>query len=120
MGIVFNIQRASFHDGPGIRTVVFLKGCKLSCIWCHNPESISFLPQSMDHEVVGKKMTVDEVMSVVMLDNDYYQNSGGGITISGGEPMAQPDFTREILMTAKKKTSKYLYRNKRVCPKKAF
>ena len=150
-GTVFNIQKFSINDGPGIRTTVFLKGCPLDCIWCHNPESKSIKPEifyddrkciscgacmaacSLDGhsfgaeghimnrsrciscgscanacvtkalEVAGEEKTVDEVMAEVMKDKAFYDNSGGGITLSGGEPMAQFEFTLELLKAAKEK-----------------
>lgn len=144
-GSVFNIQRFSIHDGPGIRTTVFLKGCNLRCAWCHNPESrsprqeIQFFPQKcvlckkcievcpqgaftindagvklFDRSVcdgcglcvancyydalvyVAKTMTVEQVVEEVLKDADYYRTSGGGMTISGGEPMLQKDFIRAV------------------------
>jgi pyruvate formate lyase activating enzyme len=145
-GWVFNIQRFSVHDGPGIRTTVFLKGCPLRCLWCDNPESqraepqIVFwdercigcdaclavcsqsaiiadeagrkqvLPERCDWcgrcleecyaealEQIGRLMTVDEVLSVVEEDRPFYEESGGGVTLSGGEPMAQPGFSQRLL-----------------------
>lgn len=105
-GIVFDIQRFALHDGPGIRTTVFLKGCPLRCLWCHNPESQQFEPQvSIDREkpgsedavkVIGTRMSVADVMREVQSDYDYYLNSGGGMTVSGGEPMAQFPFALEL------------------------
>lgn len=148
-GIVFDIQRCSLHDGPGIRTTVFLKGCPLSCEWCHNPESQSFNPQlgyfnekcqgcrlcesvcresvhqfEGEHHVVnhkrctacgkcvdicpskalkiyGQKVTVDEIIKIVLLDQTYYEETGGGLTISGGEPLSQLLFTKCLLIAAK-------------------
>lgn len=150
-GLVFNIQRFSIHDGPGIRTTVFLKGCSLRCFWCHNPESISTLPQVQffpqkcigcgkcfqicpvhahiiaDGErlfkrelcihcgrctevcyaealvMSGRYMTVSEVMDEVMKDKAFYDNSGGGVTFSGGEALLQMDFIRELLVESKNK-----------------
>jgi len=101
-GIVFDIQRSSLHDGPGIRTTIFLKGCVLRCAWCHNPESQKLAPQIGESgKVYGRRMTVGEVMDVVELDRAYYAQSGGGITLSGGEPTVQFDFCQSLLRTAK-------------------
>lgn len=107
-GIVFNIQHFSIHDGPGIRTTVFLKGCPLRCPWCANPESQKKKPEQMltadgkSFETVGQVKTVDEVMDEVLKDIDFYEESGGGITLSGGEIFAQFDFALAILKAAKK------------------
>ena len=101
-GVVFNIQRFTLHDGPGIRTTIFLKGCPLQCVWCHNPEAINRSPETdTAGHVIGKAMTVDEVMAVVEKDRRYYENSNGGVTFSGGEPTAQFKFLMELLMTAR-------------------
>lgn len=149
-GLVFNIQRFSVHDGPGIRTTVFLKGCPLSCRWCANPESQSPKPQLMVRDLkchacgacaavcpqkairfddggkryidwqrcnqcldcvhvclfgaltaVGTQMTSEEVIEEVAKDRAFYRNSGGGVTFSGGEPLGQPDFLREVMATLK-------------------
>lgn len=148
-GMVFDIQRFCTHDGPGIRTVVFLKGCPLSCAWCHNPESKSpsrelfYNPQlcigcgncvadcpSDAHtlvngvhefdrakcrlslrcaercysgalEVVGRETSVEDVLAEVVKDRIFYEQSGGGMTLSGGEPMSQFTFTRGLLELAK-------------------
>lgn len=150
-GTIFNIQKFSVNDGPGIRTTVFMKGCPLRCLWCHNPESNSAkqelfydprkciscgacaavcekgchifdenghtysriecvrcgkcvsacMPGAL--EAVGNEKTVEEVMADVMKDEVFYENSGGGITLSGGEPMMQFDFTYELLKAAKEK-----------------
>ena len=149
MGRIFNIQRFSVNDGPGIRTTVFLKGCPLNCVWCHNPESKSektelfynyekctscrkcaavckngcHLFEGEKHifdrkkctvcgkcadqcltgalETVGYDRTADEVIAEVLKDKDFYDNSGGGMTLSGGEPLLQFDFTYELLKKAK-------------------
>lgn len=107
-GIVFDIQRFSLHDGPGIRTTVFFKGCPLRCIWCHNPESWLMQPEWMTGKdevgyrpkLTGREMSVAEVMEEVRADKSYYLNSGGGLTVSGGEPMLQLDFLAYLLEEA--------------------
>lgn len=144
-GLVFNVQRFSTEDGPGIRTTVFLKGCPLKCAWCHNPESISPLPQlvwyaqrciaardcldacpnkalrltpegmkidrekcevcgacaevcpTLALEVIGKRRTADDLLAEVLRDKPFYDNSGGGVTLSGGEPLAQREFVLEFI-----------------------
>lgn len=104
-GRIFDIQRYSIHDGPGIRTLVFLKGCVLRCRWCCNPESQEYAIQTMkqggEEKIVGQDVTVGEVMETVLKDRLYYRRTGGGITLSGGECLCQPDFTRELLKAAK-------------------
>ena len=106
-GIIFNIQHFSIHDGPGIRTTVFLKGCPLRCPWCSNPESQRMNPEPMLDAVTkapgttGQEKTVDEIIDEVMKDIDFYEESGGGVTISGGEGMVQPDFVKALLAKLK-------------------
>lgn len=103
MGIIFNIQKFCVNDGPGIRTTVFFKGCPLRCRWCHNPESQSCEQETMfENEMCGKQMTVQEVLGEVLKDKIFYENSGGGLTLSGGEPLMQFDFAYELLKEAKK------------------
>ena len=90
---ISDIQHFSVGDGPGIRTTVFLKGCNLRCPWCHNPETISPEAVTLTYKkanktvTYGRTMTVDEVVAEVMEDIDFYRQSGGGVTISGGEPL---------------------------------
>lgn len=104
-GRIFDIQRFSVHDGPGIRTIVFLKGCFLRCRWCCNPESQSFEIQEMTQagktKICGRDVTVSEVMEEVEADRIYYQRSGGGMTLSGGESLGQPEFAAALLRAAK-------------------
>jgi pyruvate formate lyase activating enzyme len=100
-GIIFNIQRFSVNDGPGIRTTVFLKGCPLSCNWCHNPEGISNKIQTHNGETFGKKITAEDLFTEINKDRVFYDQSGGGATFSGGEPLAQPDFLYENIERCK-------------------
>lgn len=148
-GIVFDIQRYSIHDGPGIRTTVFLKGCPLRCYWCQNPESQAVQPEILQNKsactlcgrcvdicvkgvnslagkharldrsrcvgcekcvkgctakartLKGKEMTVDEVLEIVLKDRAFYDNSGGGVTLSGGDPTMQPEFALQLLRRSK-------------------
>lgn len=147
---VFEIKRFAVHDGDGIRTTVFLKGCPLKCVWCHNPEGISGKPQLayyahkcigcgacatvcptgahrftdaghiFDHTkctacgncvencfsdaliLYGKEMTVEQLLPVLLEDREFFENSGGGVTISGGECLVQADFCAELLKALKK------------------
>lgn len=105
-GYISNIQRYSIHDGPGIRTTVFFKGCPLRCGWCSNPETQKLLPEEMMDLKQGKKVitgeekSVEDVIEIVCRDKVFYQESNGGITLSGGEALLQPEFARAILDTA--------------------
>jgi len=113
-GLIFDIKRFTVHDGPGIRTTVFFKGCPLRCWWCHNPESQDFKSEQSIRRLIlsGKKiektettgilMTVDEVMKEVMLDRMFYEESGGGVTFSGGEPLMQGAFLLDLLTECKR------------------
>ncbi|MDS5813677.1 glycyl-radical enzyme activating protein [Streptococcus pneumoniae] len=106
-GIIFNIQHFSIHDGPGIRTTVFLKGCPLRCPWCSNPESQRMKPEKMKDAqrekftLVGEEKTVEEIITEVLKDKEFYEESGGGLTLSGGEIFAQFEFAKAILKLAK-------------------
>lgn len=104
-GRIFDIQRYSIHDGTGIRTICFLKGCVLRCKWCCNPESQEYGIQEMivrgKPKTVGQDITVAEVMEIVERDRAYYNRSGGGLTLSGGESLCQPEFARDLLRAAK-------------------
>jgi pyruvate formate lyase activating enzyme len=103
-GKIFDIQKFSTHDGPGIRTIVFLKGCVLRCRWCCNPESQSFETETLirggKEVTMGEIVTAGEVIDNVMRDLPYYRRSGGGLTLSGGEAMCQPDFAEALLIEA--------------------
>ncbi len=104
-GRIFDIQKFSIHDGPGIRTIVFLKGCVLRCRWCCNPESQHYAVETMIQngrpKTVGYDTTVGEVMEEVVKDMPYYRRSGGGVTLSGGESLCQPDFAAALLRTCR-------------------
>ncbi|MBQ7371510.1 MAG: glycyl-radical enzyme activating protein [Blautia sp.] len=106
-GRIFDIQRYSIHDGPGIRTIVFLKGCVLRCRWCCNPESQEYKIQTMmvagEEKVMGRDVTVREMIAEVEKDRPYYYRSGGGMTLSGGECLCQPAFARDLLRAAKER-----------------
>ncbi len=150
-GVILDIQKFSIHDGPGIRTTVFLKGCPLNCLWCHNPESKNFNPQlsydinkctmcgkcetvcpvkahkfeknihHIDYSVCtlcgkcieacpagslsiyGKVMSVDEIIKEVEKDKTFFDNTGGGITISGGEPLSRIEFASALAKAAKER-----------------
>lgn len=107
-GIITDIHRTSVVDGPGLRTTVFLKGCPLRCLWCHNPETQRHgIEPMLDTDspagttpvprFYGKKVTVEDVVREVVKDRAYYEATGGGVTVSGGEPLAQPEFAMGIL-----------------------
>lgn len=100
-GRIFDIQRYSIHDGPGIRTIVFLKGCPLRCRWCCNPEGQNYKIEEMnvngEKKIYGEDITVEELIPKLISDEFYFRRSGGGITLSGGECLAQPDFAPHLL-----------------------
>ena len=118
--VIFNIMRYSVHDGPGIRTTVFFKGCPLTCKWCHNPESIEQKPQQIFNpnkcikcghcddcptgarETIGYEITVLELMKEINKDILFFEQSGGGVTFSGGEPLSQAEFLLEALSQCRK------------------
>lgn len=105
VGRIFDIQRFSVHDGLGVRTIVFLKGCPLRCLWCCNPESQSRECQRMRTQDgvkdIGRDVTVGEVMEELVRDRPYFRRSGGGLTLSGGEALAQPGFALALLRSAR-------------------
>ena len=97
-GIIFSIEEFSPFDGPGIRTTVFLKGCPLCCAWCHNPEGLSFAPQVLSNgRRSGERYTPEALTAKLLKNADILRASGGGVTFSGGEPLAQPEFLLECL-----------------------
>ena len=100
--VVFDVEHFATKEGPGIRTAVFLKGCPLRCMWCHNPESwnpkIETYP---DGTVIGRERTVGDVLEEVARDKAFYDASGGGLTVSGGEPLYRGQFVRELFARAK-------------------
>ncbi len=101
MGIITQVQRFSVFDGPGIRTAVFLKGCPLRCRWCHNPECLSMeIQEHVKPSLAGQTTTVAQVMEEVLRDKAYY-DADGGLTITGGEPLMQADFSAALLNAAK-------------------
>lgn len=107
-GRIFNVQRFSIHDGPGVRTIVFLKGCPLRCRWCCNPEGQGWETETLrlggTEKTAGRDVTVAEVLAEVERDRVYYARSGGGgITLSGGECLAQPAFATALLTAAKER-----------------
>ena len=121
---LMEIERFSINDGPGIRTVVFLKGCPLHCPWCANPESQSPKPQQMrkNGELVwvGHPINIDEVMAVLERDADYYANSGGGITFSGGECMMHGKRLLQMLQACKQRGWHTAIETSGMAPTKTF
>ncbi|MGN0564119.1 MAG: radical SAM protein [Candidatus Heritagella sp.] len=118
--LITDIQRCSVHDGPGIRTTVFFKGCPLHCVWCHNPECIRFEPETLYYPekcigcgmcdsgcysgarvICGKAMTAGEILEQILLDKPYYGEEGG-VTFSGGEALSQPAIVKEVIALCKK------------------
>jgi pyruvate formate lyase activating enzyme len=109
-GLIFSIKKYAIHDGPGIRVTFFMKGCPMSCWWCHNPEGISAektIVERVDRigdkefrkmEPVGKEYTVDQIVEIADRESVFFEHSGGGITFSGGEPMLQAGFLKEALV----------------------
>ena len=106
-GYIFDIKKFALHDGPGIRTTIFLNGCPLNCWWCHNPESLRINPQKENYlcedgqNKISKKYRLDEVFTIIKKDLVFYDESGGGVTFSGGEPLIQIDFLESILELCK-------------------
>lgn len=104
-GIIFSIEEFAINDGPGIRTTVFLKGCPLRCAWCHNPEGLSFAPQVMhSHEgdrICGEEYTAQTLAARLLKDREFFAMNDGGVTVTGGEPLAQPEFLIELLQLLK-------------------
>jgi pyruvate formate lyase activating enzyme len=108
-GVIFDIKKFAIHDGPGIRTTVFLKGCLLRCWWCHNPESHKELPELLPKsfnnngsEVTsGRIVSVDQILNELQRDIIFFDESGGGVTFSGGEPLVQIEFLETLLKGCK-------------------
>jgi pyruvate formate lyase activating enzyme len=100
-GIIFDIREFTLHDGPGIRTTVFLKGCPLTCMWCHNPEGQSTRPQVIrsraGERIAGKEYTAEELAGLLNQQVAILNSNEGGITFSGGEPLMQADFVLEVI-----------------------
>ncbi len=110
-GTFFRIKRYALHDGPGIRTTLFLKGCPLACAWCHNPEGRSREIEQMvgsradggRPQTVGWTLDVGEALAEIEKDTLFHDDSGGGVTFSGGEPLAQPDFLADLLEACRRR-----------------
>jgi pyruvate formate lyase activating enzyme len=115
-GYIFDISRFAIHDGPGIRTTVFFKGCPLRCWWCHNPESHKVLPEKFEgcnkrrgynrqlaenNDDIGTEVSIEYLINEIKKDSIFYEESGGGVTFSGGEPLMQPKFLKSILAECK-------------------
>lgn len=101
IGTIYNIQHFSIHDGPGIRTTVFLKGCPMTCWWCHNPESRDPRIEQANGKVIGEIYSPQELFNIIKKDLIFYDQSGGGVTFSGGEPLEQATFLEEGLKLCK-------------------
>ncbi len=114
-GIIFDIKKFAVHDGPGIRQTIFFKGCPMNCWWCHNPEGIKSHEEVVEvvkplddkvfieKETIGKWMTVEDVMNEIEKETVFYDESGGGVTFSGGEPLNQFDFLLVLLQECRRK-----------------
>ncbi len=100
-GIVFDIKEFAVHDGPGLRTTVFLKGCPLACMWCHNPEGQSHEPQEMHgpsgNRIAGVEYTSAQIAAMLNRQAPIFQKNEGGVTFSGGEPLMQAEFIAEVI-----------------------
>ena len=100
-GLIFDIKELTVHDGPGVRVTVFFKGCPLRCVWCHNPEGLSGLPQPMKvnghTKICGQMVEAAELAAKVKKNMEMLQYLKGGVTLSGGEPLMQPDFLLDCL-----------------------
>ena len=100
-GVVFDVREFTVHDGPGLRTTVFMKGCPLRCAWCHNPEGISQCPETIQgangRRLVGKPYTAEELAGLLNRQSAILRNGGGGVTFSGGEPLLQAGFVSDVI-----------------------
>ncbi len=100
--LIFDIKRGSSEDGPGLRTTVFFKGCPLSCVWCQNPEGMEPHPETdLEGQPVGEWIGLDELLYRIRQDAPFYRSSGGGVTLSGGEPTRQAEFCHHFLKALK-------------------
>ena len=99
----FDLKRFSTHDGPGIRSTVFLTGCPLRCAWCHNPEAFALEQSGASPTSQVREVGVDQLIRELERDVSYYDRSGGGVTISGGEPLCQADFTLALLAACRRR-----------------
>lgn len=104
LGRAFDIKRFAIHDGPGIRSTVFLTGCPLRCAWCHNPEAFALGEPGRDEAgACVRDWTVGDLVRELERDIPYYDRSGGGVTLSGGEPLTQPEFVAEVLRACRRR-----------------
>jgi pyruvate formate lyase activating enzyme len=117
-GFIFNLKKYAVHDGPGIRLTIFFQGCPMKCLWCHNPESLELpenITKNLDYrnclrpfsgvipDIIAREVNVSEIMREIEKDVIFYDQSGGGVTFSGGEPLLQPEFLKSLLVRCQQK-----------------